>query len=135
MTASSQVRAIRLESFASLVGSEFAEIVADGNSTLLTCSTAVRLNQPFRWIWCRVESFNQCGAPREVGVVDQSLDRTFYAASTTGVYYCVAKDDNQTVFDEYYQLSTGKQQQKVIPSYRHLCGPPRATCCHISSLA
>lgn len=90
------------------IGAEIAEVVRDGVSRTLPCSSSD--GRPYRWSWCRVNRLDQCEPiPLEVGTDGQSLHRTFYTNSTTGVYSCVAKDDESTVFDTYYQLSAGEQ--------------------------
>ena len=96
-------------SSASHVGAENAEVVRDGDRRTLPCSSSE--GRPYRWKWCRPASLDHCQpAPLEVEADGQSLSRTFHATSTTGVYSCVAKTDENTVFDVYYQLTAGKQR-------------------------
>ena len=96
-------------SFAFHVGAENAEVVRSGDRRTLPCSSSK--GRPYRWKWCRLTSLDHCQpTPFEAEVDGQSLSRTFHANSTTGVYSCVAKADENTVFDVYYELTAGKQR-------------------------
>ena len=121
---------------ASHVGAENAEVVRDGDRQTLPCTSSE--GRPYRWKWCRPTSLDHCQCtPLNVEADGQSLTRTFHANFTTGVYSCVAKADENIVFDVYYQLTAGKQRsysrsqtfRPPIPALPYKMGERRERVC------